>query len=1050
MGKHLKTLDEDQDDAPEPIMVNDDIKDNKKESESEHIQKVRERIKECLNLGEDSLMLSGQSTPSTPALSQGFTMENVEDINVSLQRLEASEEILELMEHALYQCPDTATMTKWDNRYNSHKARINNFRKILNGMLSSKIMSMKDENTTLLKQLESNQSNQSLQDMADLHHQINFENKKSAKKKGRTRSKTSILRRKNSDISDDDVSSVDSEVNLVYTKGTKLSSKESETLINRVKLQKKEIKKYKKELKKLKEAHKLEMVKMKATIDGQNSKIKSYEKARQSMVGTQQNIQQQMRKLKKTKQMKSGLIQVNKDQSAASQREISVLRKQLKNITNELEAEQERKRNLQKKLTRVITANNNESKGSGNSTVSMNKLKRLQKEKDKLEQECIAKTKKMDEMFLKYGSKDRKYQMMEDENADLKAKLGSYTAQIKEINKRTMELQSITDDRDRCLLDLEQLNKKFVKLNEKTVKLKSRNRKLKDRIKNLLQTIEEYDKLASFHRKLINELSALQRELNLVEIESAKYKNQNDSLNAKIKELKNKMKGKKLELESTNTKLEKFRDDLSAEFSVIRSLQDQLEEKENAMNDLSEQHQAEQNKNLSEKELLENEKEELSMDLIRSKAQIEQSTKIIDRYKSKCDKYEQQINDLNEKLINYENNEMVKYLSNINELKQQIEEKNDEIQLLKKKNNAINQQLIESKDTSDAVKEKNDEIDDLMNKIEQLNNKNMAKDEKYKNKCNEYDELMAKYNKLSKELEAKELRIKKLNIKIKQYESDKMQQDDDTKLKLKQYNVQIVTIEENKKLIEKLRQKVGELKTLYQLEQEALVRHKKATKGLEEENEESQKTIKAQKKKIKKLQNELDTSGYGDSKQKSTLSLLRKNVDEMESIIRTKNFEIKKLKNNMKAHGMQQNDEDSEKMIKKMKKDNQALTNKLEKIQKNIDEQKNELNANKELLTTKNEEISKLKIEISELKEYQNQMIEEQKENESLKKKLSQNKNETNQEIEKLNDKIKELQDELVKVEKEKQRKIDSLEVELADKDAVLLQIGKQVGTDDL
>merc|ERR1712244_18748 len=67
----------------------------------------------------------------------------------------------------------------------------------------------------------------------------------------------------------------------------------------------------------------------------------------------------------------------------------------------------------------------------------------------------------------------------------------------------------------------------------------------------------------------------------------------------------------------------------------------------------------------------------------------------------------------------------------------------------------------------------------------------------------------------------------------------------------KQYNVQIVTIEENKKLIEKLRQKVGELKTLYQLEQEALVRHKKATKGLEEENEESQKTIKAQKKRSK-------------------------------------------------------------------------------------------------------------------------------------------------------------------------------------------------------
>merc|ERR1712154_577649 len=130
-----------------------------------------------------------------------------------------------------------------------------------------------------------------------------------------------------------------------------------------------------------------------------------------------------------------------------------------------------------------------------------------------------------------------------------------------------------------------------------------------------------------------------------------------------------------------------------------------------------------------------------------------------------------------------------------------------------------------------------------------------------------------------------------------------------------------------------------------------------------------------------------------------TLSLLRKNVDEMESIIRTKNFEIKKLKNNMKAHGMQQNDEDSEKMIKKMKKDNQALTNKLEKTQKNIDEQKNELNANKELLTTKNEEISKLKIEISELKEKQNEIEKEQKENEDLNKKLAENKNESNQQV---------------------------------------------------
>merc|ERR1712154_362113 len=230
--------------------------------------------------------------------------------------------------------------------------------------------------------------------------------------------------------------------------------------------------------------------------------------------------------------------------------------------------------------------------------------------------------------------------------------------QIKEINKRTMELQSITDDRDRCLVDIEILQKKMMSLKEKIVKLKSRNKKMKERIKNLLLTIDEYDKLAQHSRKLINDLSALQRELNMVEIESAKYKNQNDTMGNKIAELKAKIKAKKGELDSTTIKLEKFRDDLSAEYSIIRSLQEQneklMEEKENALNDLEEQHQneleQEKNKNLTEKEVLEQEKEDLNMELIRNKAQIENSQKVINRYKGKCEKYEKQIEELNEKL----------------------------------------------------------------------------------------------------------------------------------------------------------------------------------------------------------------------------------------------------------------------------------------------------------------------------------------------------------------------------------------------------------------
>merc|ERR1719411_2337165 len=125
-------------------------------------------------------------------------------------------------------------------------------------------------------------------------------------------------------------------------------------------------------------------------------------------------------------------------------------------------------------------------------------------------------------------------------------------------------------------------------------------------------------------------------------------------------------------------------------------------------------------------------------------------------------------------------------------------------------------------------------------------------------------------------MEAKQSRIGKLNIQIKEYQTKQMEHDDDTKLKLKQYNVQIIKIEENKKLIELLRKQVGEFKTKYQIEQEALARHKKATKALEEEAEENDKLIKKQKKKIKALQKELDTSGYGDSKQIDAISAATK------------------------------------------------------------------------------------------------------------------------------------------------------------------------------
>ena len=118
-------------------------------------------------------------------------------------------------------------------RHKSHQLRINNFRKILDKALSSKMASMKDEQNTLQQQLELMRSGDDdlHGNLAELHAQ-QFSSKRgvSPKKGGKRHRKTgsNVLSKKkrsrrNSMSSDDDTSSVDSEVNLVYTKGTKLS-----------------------------------------------------------------------------------------------------------------------------------------------------------------------------------------------------------------------------------------------------------------------------------------------------------------------------------------------------------------------------------------------------------------------------------------------------------------------------------------------------------------------------------------------------------------------------------------------------------------------------------------------------------------------------------------------------------------------------------------------------------------------------------------------------------------------------------------------------------
>ena len=123
-GQNLSTLSELEQDEKESSAM--------KQGQSLHVEAVKVAIAECLNLNADSMMFSGH-TPShsmaedfnkghgTHSNSMSLSGINFDadtfDALQSLQHIAECEDVLDLMEHHVFQCPDEVTMNKWDNRF---------------------------------------------------------------------------------------------------------------------------------------------------------------------------------------------------------------------------------------------------------------------------------------------------------------------------------------------------------------------------------------------------------------------------------------------------------------------------------------------------------------------------------------------------------------------------------------------------------------------------------------------------------------------------------------------------------------------------------------------------------------------------------------------------------------------------------------------------------------------------------------------------------------------------------------------------------------------
>lgn len=110
--------------------------------QSLQVEAVKIAIAECLNLEADSMLFSGHTPRHSigdgsfggghggggahGGHSSSVSLSNINydaetfDAMHSLQHIADCEDMLDLMEHHVFQCPDELTMTKWDNRHSVH------------------------------------------------------------------------------------------------------------------------------------------------------------------------------------------------------------------------------------------------------------------------------------------------------------------------------------------------------------------------------------------------------------------------------------------------------------------------------------------------------------------------------------------------------------------------------------------------------------------------------------------------------------------------------------------------------------------------------------------------------------------------------------------------------------------------------------------------------------------------------------------------------------------------------------------------------------------
>jgi chromosome segregation ATPase len=521
--------------------------------------------------------------------------------------------------------------------------------------------SMEDDKVTLLQQLENARdmagsystgamgdnfpTEDALQMMAKLHDSnlsslLKNKNRKSTmgRRKG---SRPSSARNKHartvstsSEFSD--VSSVDSEVDLVYVPGTAFRGKEAESMLKRIKEQKKEIKKMSKAAK----LQKLQIKKLTLQLQNKeeqfNRQIRKREKQEKQLLEQQQHTMKALSKLRSShgRHTSQSSISGLDELSSKNQRSQMALRKQVKNLQNEIDTNGDLIANLKERLRRAIAnSSKNPGKNTAGGTVSLRKVARLEKDINNARQEIAAKQKKLDEMFLKWKKAQKKAEIAIDTNQETQARMAAFTLRYKDLENRYKLLEVDASERSQSRKDIKKYESQIQALTEKLIRLKSRNKRLSKRVKQLLARLEEYELIQDESARLQALLNKMRNEKHALQLQMASENSNKEALAAKIKQLEKSIELQQFEYEANAERLSSFKHELSAEYTMIRVMQKQLEEKEEQIDNLNMEHLSISQAMESQKEDNTFLEEELNIKILRLEAQVAQQSKVNGRYK---------------------------------------------------------------------------------------------------------------------------------------------------------------------------------------------------------------------------------------------------------------------------------------------------------------------------------------------------------------------------------------------------------------------------------